>query len=61
MIFGTLSHWRRGHVYEQMGDDEAARRSYQRSLSLWVDPDPVFRPMADDARQRLAALSDGPN
>ena len=61
MIFGPLSHWRRGHVYEQMGDDEAARRSYQRSLSLWVDPDPVFRPMADDARQRLAALSDGPN
>ncbi len=61
MIFSALSHWRRGHVHEQMGDDEAARRSYQRSLSLWVDPDPVFSPMADDARQRLAALSGGSN
>ena len=61
MIFGPLSHWRRGHVYEQMGDDAAARRSYQRFLSLWVDPDPVFNTMVDDARQRLAALSDGSN
>jgi len=55
-IFVPPSHWRRGHVYEQLGDRQTARAHYERFLEMWDDVDVEFRPMVEDARQRLGGL-----
>ncbi|MEJ2238504.1 MAG: protein kinase [Gemmatimonadales bacterium] len=56
LIFLASSHWRRGHIYHQMGDDQAARNHYERALELWDDADEVFLPIVEDIRQQLADL-----
>lgn len=56
LIFLAPSHWRRGRIYHQMGDDEAARSHYERALELWGDADEVFLPIVEDIRRELAEL-----
>ena len=56
LIYLAPSHWRRGHIYHQMGDDQAARTHYERALELWGDADEVFLPILEDIRQQLADL-----
>jgi serine/threonine-protein kinase len=57
LIFLAPSHWRRGHVYQQLGDAETAQAHYLRFLELWSEADAAFRPMLDDARQQLDSQS----
>jgi tetratricopeptide (TPR) repeat protein/tRNA A-37 threonylcarbamoyl transferase component Bud32 len=57
LIFLAPSHWRRGHIYRQMGDNQAARTHYQRALELWNDADDVFLPILEEIRRQLATLS----
>lgn len=53
LIFLAPSHWRRGHVYRQLGDDATARTHYEQFLELWDRADAVFRPIVEDARRQL--------
>jgi tetratricopeptide (TPR) repeat protein len=53
LIFLAPSHWRRGHVHQQLGDEATARMHFERFLELWDGADTVFGPMIDDARQQL--------
>jgi tetratricopeptide (TPR) repeat protein len=53
LIFLAPAHWRQGHVYRQLGDQEAARAHFLRFLELWNEADAEFRPMVEDARQQL--------
>jgi serine/threonine-protein kinase len=57
IVFLPLSHWRRGHIYEARGDGDTARRHYERFLSVWIDSDPVFAAIVEDARQGLARVT----
>ncbi len=54
------SHLRRAELYEELGDDERARRHYARFLELWQDPDPELRPMVESARHALERLTAEP-
>jgi tetratricopeptide (TPR) repeat protein len=48
--------FRRGRLMERLNRPDEARAAYRRALRYWDDPDPVFQPLADSARTRLAAL-----
>jgi eukaryotic-like serine/threonine-protein kinase len=41
---------------EELGDAEAAARSYRHFIELWADADPELQPRVQAARERLAAL-----
>jgi len=45
-----------GLISEQLGDTTAARLQYRRFLDAWSQADPVFQPVMEDTRARLAAL-----
>ncbi len=48
---------RRGLALERLGRPDEARAAYERALRLWQTPDAEFRPLADSAAGRLAALT----
>lgn len=47
---------RMGLIYQHLGDTTAARLQYRRFLDAWSQADPVFQPVVEDARTRLAGL-----
>jgi tetratricopeptide (TPR) repeat protein len=47
---------RLGTVYENLGDFERARASYEYALQSWQDADPELQPRIDEARRGLARL-----
>ncbi len=49
----TPSLIRRGRLLERLGRNDEARRDYRRAVALWNDPDPMFRPMLEEARAGL--------
>jgi serine/threonine protein kinase/tetratricopeptide (TPR) repeat protein len=46
-----------GKIYEQKGLKSKAGENYEKFISLWKDCEPRFRPLVEDARQRLEAAS----
>jgi tetratricopeptide (TPR) repeat protein/TolB-like protein len=46
-----------GKIYEQKGLKSKAAENYEKFISLWKDCEPRFRPLVEDARQRLEAAS----
>jgi tetratricopeptide (TPR) repeat protein len=53
LAFLAPSHWRRGIILQQLGDGDTARAHFDRALELWHDADAEFRPVVEDARERL--------
>ncbi|HUP20080.1 MAG TPA: adenylate/guanylate cyclase domain-containing protein [Gemmatimonadota bacterium] len=47
---------RLGKVYEELGEFEEARESYEYALLSWQDADPELQPRIQEARQALARL-----
>ena len=43
-------------LYAARGDHAKAAEHYRRFLALWKDCDPLFHPVVDEARRRLAAI-----
>jgi hypothetical protein len=56
LVFLAPSHLRRGSIAERLGQPAESRRHYEAALVLWSGCDAELRPLADDARTRLAAL-----
>jgi tetratricopeptide (TPR) repeat protein/predicted Ser/Thr protein kinase len=56
IVYRAPAHFRRGAIYEKLGQFDKAREHYQRSIDWWKDCDPELRPLVDEARSRLAAL-----
>ena len=50
------AHLRRAHIYERLGEPEAAAEHYARFVELWKDCDPELRLLVEDAEARLARL-----
>jgi tetratricopeptide (TPR) repeat protein len=48
----------RAQIREEMGDREKAIEGYTRFIDLWKDCDPEFRPMVEEAEERLSALEE---
>jgi DNA-binding SARP family transcriptional activator/Flp pilus assembly protein TadD/TolB-like protein len=55
-LFEAHSHYRRGQIYERMGNRAQAARHYRAFVTIWKDCDPELRPMVADAEQRLQVL-----
>jgi len=50
--------WERlGMIYEELGEIEKARDSYEKFLVAWQDAEPALRPRVERARQRLAGVA----
>lgn len=58
LIYLAPSHLERGRIAERLGSPALAARHYQQVVALWLDCDPELRGVPDEARARLAALSD---
>lgn len=56
IVYRAPTHFRRGVIYEKLGQVDKAREHYQRCIDWWKDCDPELRPLVDEARYRLAAL-----
>jgi tetratricopeptide (TPR) repeat protein len=52
----ALSFYHLGGIYSQKGWEGKAMESYQRFINLWQHCDPIFHPLVDDARARVARL-----
>jgi hypothetical protein len=52
----ALSFYRLGGIYRQKGWNGKAMESYRTFIDLWQHCDPMFQPLADDARAQLAQL-----
>ncbi|UCD23701.1 MAG: hypothetical protein JSW51_11795, partial [Gemmatimonadota bacterium] len=50
-VFEAPAHWRRGHIYLQLGDEATAREHYMRLLGLWAEADTAFSTVLEDARR----------
>jgi tetratricopeptide (TPR) repeat protein len=56
-LLAVLSRYRLGEMYERLGRTEDARREYGTFVEAWSGADPELRPLVDDARRRLDALT----
>jgi len=45
-----------GKIYEQLGDYDKARESYEYFVHYWRDADPELQPMVEEARQAIIRL-----
>ncbi len=54
-VTGALSHLQLARAHKVMGDEAAARKSYEDFLSLWKDADSEI-PIYQQARAEYAAL-----
>jgi hypothetical protein len=52
------SRLRMAEMYERLGEREQAAEQYARFIRLWKDCDPELRPLVEDARRRLARLTE---
>ena len=52
---------RLGELYEAKGQPAKAVPHYRAFIELWKNADPVLQPKVTDAKQRLAALTKGPD
>ena len=52
---GALAHLQIGRAWAMMGDNAAARKSYQDFLTLWKDADPDL-PIFREAQAEFAKL-----
>ncbi|PYP76701.1 MAG: hypothetical protein DMD35_17805 [Gemmatimonadetes bacterium] len=59
--FLPVVHKRLGELYEAKGQREKALEHYRVFLDFWKDADPELQPRVTDARQRVAALTRGPD
>ncbi|HEX7979767.1 MAG TPA: protein kinase [Gemmatimonadaceae bacterium] len=54
-------HKRLGELYETRGQRDKALSHYRAFIDLWKDADPELQPKVTDAKQRVAALTKGPD
>jgi len=54
-------HKRLGELYEAKGQRDKALSHYRTFIDLWKDADPELQPKVTDAKQRVAALTKGPD
>jgi hypothetical protein len=47
-------------ILDESGHSEEAAGHYSRFLELWENPDQEFKPMVDEARERLSVLRPSP-
>ena len=52
----VFSEFESAKIYEELGEFEKARESYEYALLAWRDADPELRPRIEAARQGLARL-----
>jgi len=60
-LFVPAVHKRLGELYEAKGQRDKALSHYRAFIDLWKDADPELQPKVTDARQRVAALTKGPD
>jgi tetratricopeptide (TPR) repeat protein/TolB-like protein len=60
-IYIAPSHLRRAKIYEQLGDLEKAAAHYKHFVTLWADCDDEFKPLLEEAKNRLGELSTSDN
>lgn len=53
------AHLEMARIRDARGEPEKAIRHYEQFLELWVSSDPEFRPLLEEARERIAALRGG--
>jgi len=56
IVYLAPSHFRRGEIYEKLGEREKAVQHYRRFVELWKNCDEELRPQVEAAQQKLAAL-----
>jgi tetratricopeptide (TPR) repeat protein len=54
-------HKRLGELYDARGQRDKALHHYRAFIELWKEADPELQPRVTDARQRVAALTRGPD
>lgn len=54
-----LAHQRLGRLYEEMDRPGEAAAAYERFVAAWEDADEPLQPRVEEARERVAALSEG--
>ena len=60
-FFFAASYKRLGELWEAKGDRGKAVNYYAKFIDLWKDADPELQPKVTDAKQRVAALTRGPD
>ncbi len=60
-MFLPAVHKRLGELYEAKGQHDKALSHYRAFIDLWKDADPELQPKVTDAKQRVAALTKGPD
>lgn len=55
-IYDAPARFRRGEIYERLGQRIKARQEYSRFIDLWKDCDPELRPQLLEAERRVARL-----
>ena len=56
LVYLAISHFRRGEIYESLGQEEQAVEHYSRFIELWRDCDPELQPLVEDAKEKLSEL-----
>ena len=61
LIYVAPSHYRRGEIYERLGDREHALDEYAWFVELWEEADPELQSWVVDARKRISELTAEPS
>jgi len=56
--YSAPAHFRQAKIYEQLDDPKQAAAHYELFLRAYGESDPRYRPMVDEATERLAALQE---